>query len=380
MRIACISASSVPSRSANSIQVMKVCQSLVELGHSVRLLLPGETPEVRWSELEEHYGLRARFPIHWLRAFRGLRRYDFALRAVWHGLRWSADLFYIWNYQSAALASVLGLPTLLEMHDRPYGRFAPQLFRLYLKGRGSRRLLCTTEALRLWLEDAYAVQLRPPFTILSPNGVDLECYEGLPDPQEARRQLDLPQRFTACYTGHLYSGRGAGLMLELARRHGDLSFVWAGGEPGAIHSWRERLTAEGVSNVTLLGFLPHKQVPGLHAAGDVLLMPYGRKIRVSSGDETSAFACPMKIFEYLAAGRPILSSDLPVFREVLNERNAILLPPEDVDAWDQALEGLIADPERRTALGRQSREDAHRYAWEARARSALSGLGAGLDD
>src|SRR3990170_1610021 len=93
-----------------------------------------------------------------------------------------------------------------------------------------------------------------------------------------------------------------------------------------------------LENVRLLGFVSPPRLPLVRAAGEVLLLPYGRAITVSGGGDTTAFASPMKMFEYLAAGRVILSSDLPVLREVLNEGNAILLPPEDPAAWRAAVE------------------------------------------
>jgi glycosyltransferase involved in cell wall biosynthesis len=103
-------------------------------------------------------------------------------------------------------------------------------------------------------------------------------------------------------------------------------------------------------------------------------MPYERQISVSSGGDTANFTSPMKVFEYLASGRAIISSDLPVLREVLNEHNAVLLPPENVDVWDDALQTLAADSDRREALGKQARTDADRYTWLKRTQTALEGL------
>jgi glycosyltransferase involved in cell wall biosynthesis len=81
----------------------------------------------------------------------------------------------------------------------------------------------------------------------------------------------------------------------------------------------------------------------------------------------------MKMFEYLACGRVIISSDLPVLREVLNEQNAILLPPDDVGAWVGALEEIKGDPKRRQKLMTQARNDAKHYTWESRAALLLEG-------
>jgi glycosyltransferase involved in cell wall biosynthesis len=104
------------------------------------------------------------------------------------------------------------------------------------------------------------------------------------------------------------------------------------------------------------------------------MMPYQKAIAVSSGGDTAAFASPLKAFEYLAAGRPILSSDLPVLREVLSDANAVLLDPQSVDVWEEALTSLAADEPRRARLGEAARREAARYTWLERTRRALEGL------
>ena len=63
----------------------------------------------------------------------------------------------------------------------------------------------------------------------------------------------------------------------------------------------------------------------------------------------------MKMFEYMAAERAIITSDLPVIREVLNESNAVFCPPDEVDAWKTAIEGLLAFESRRLMFARQAR-------------------------
>ncbi len=378
MRIACIAASSVPSRTANSLQAMKVCQALVDLGHDIQLWLP-QRPSPGWAALAEHYGIRGGFPIRRVRSLGGLRHYDFCLRAVLAARRWRADLVYVWPIQAAALASWLGSPTVLELHDLPQGRLGPRLLGVFLRGSGARRLAYTTEPLRAWVEARYTLPKMSPFAVKAPNGVDLARYEGLPEASAARRQLGLAEGFTAGYTGHLYAGRGLALLEELARRNPDVHFLWIGGEPEAVRLWQARLNQAGTQNVRLMGFVPNSELPQLQAACDVLLMPYERHIAVSSGGDTSATASPMKVFEYLAAGRTILSSDLPVLREVLNSGNAMLLPPEDTAAWNEALRLVARAPALRARLGARARADAEQYSWTYRQKRILDGLEAGRE-
>jgi len=292
--------------------------------------------------------------------------------------RWRPDLIYAWPIQAAALASWLGSPTVLELHDLPQGKLGPRLLGVFLRG-GARRIAYTTEPLRAWIEARYTLPARASFAVKAPNGVDLARYEGLPAASMARSELGLAEGFTAGYTGHLYAGRGLTLLEDLARRNPDVHFLWVGGEPAAVRSWQARLDGAGRDNVRLMGFVPNAELPRLQAACDVLLMPYERHIAVSSGGDTSATASPMKVFEYLAAGRTILSSDLPVLREVLNSENAILLPPEDTTAWDTALRLVAKDPSLRARLGARARADAEQYSWTGRQKRILDGLEAGRE-
>jgi glycosyltransferase involved in cell wall biosynthesis len=380
MRIAVFSTARVPSRTANSIQVLKVCQAFQDLGHTARLWLPGAAPGAEWAELAAWYGVRGPVEITWCAAARPLRRYDYALRAVLEARRWRADVYYAWPLQVAALTSLRDLTTALEVHDCPQGRFGPLLMQLFLRGRGARRILPITEAMRARLEEEYRIPRRPGLVQVAPMGVDLERYRELPDPSRARRELGWPEAFTVGYTGHLYSGRGIDLILQLASREPQNRFVLAGGEPPDVQRWSHEAASVGLRNVAFLGFIDNARLPGIQAACDVLVMPYAQRIAVSGGGDTAAVASPMKLFEYLATGRPVMASDLPVFREVLTDANAVLLPPGDVGAWEAALSGLQRDAARRQALGEQARRDAVRYTWVERARRSLKGLGAGAGD
>jgi len=353
--------------------VMKVCDNLTGLGHEVRLWVPGHRPAISSLELSHTFGQKNEFAIVWLPSLSPFRHYDFCALAVLAARRWSAELLYVRPLQAAALASRLGMPALLDLHDRPHGRLGPRLLRAFVHGRGALRLVMTTQALQRWLTEEYHLKLAAPFAVVAPNGVDLERYAGLPNPGEARRQLCWPEAITASYTGQLYRGRGLDLLVELARRHPRVQFVWAGGDPESVRSWGAELASLGLSNTRLLGFVANQDLPLVHAASDILLMPYEHNVYLRQGD-LSTFYSPMKLFEYLAAGRVILSSDLPPLREVLGEENALLLPPEDVPAWDAALADVLREPSKYSPLAERARAASLQYGWEARCRKALEGI------
>ena len=377
MRIAVFSTARVPSRTANSIQVLKVCQALQDLGHSVRLWLPGAVPAEAWNDLAARYGVPGPIDIDWCGGISPLRRYDYALRSFLRARAWGVELCYAWPLQSAALTSILGLPTVLELHELPQGRFGPGLFRAFLRGHGARRLLPITASLRDQAAAIYPIPDSPDLVHVAPMGVDLDRYRDLPGPSEARRRLGWPETLTVGYTGHLYAGRGIELLLKLALLRPGLRFVVVGGEPEAAEHWRQEARATGVANLEFLGFVANADLPRYQSACDVLVMPSQRHIAGSSGGDIGSVASPMKVFEYLAAGRAILASDLPVFREVLSETNAVLAPPDDADAWALALDDLSARPDHRKRLGERARRDAAQYSWQERARRSLEGIDPG---
>lgn len=376
MKITAISASTIPSSVANSIQAMKAAHALAQLGHDLTLIAPadfsGPASQRQWETLRAQYGLETRFNIEWLPA---ASRRLFFLSAVRRAKTLQPDLLYTWPMQSAVMGLMLGLPVILEMHDLPSGRVGPLWYRYFRDAKGKKRLTVITKALREALNQRFGAFLRPADVVLAPNGVELERFAALPAPEEARRLLGLAAAPTVVCAGHLYTGRGVETFLKLAARLSGVRFLWAGGKPEEVERWRGESAAQGLSNVTFTGFINNAQLPLYLAAADVLLMPYARQIGISSGVGHSAqISSPMKMFEYLAAGRAILASDLPVFREVLNEENAIFCPPENFNMWQGALQALLDAPVRRAALAGQARADAQNYSWTARARRILDGF------
>ncbi len=378
MKIAIIAPTHLPARRANTIQVMKMAQAFTALGHTVTVLIPGRTPPPPdWGDLARHYGLRHRFTVEWLPRRTRLRSYDYALAALRRIRALRIGLIYTRLPQAAALASILRMPVIFEIHDFPRGTLAPWLLTRFLKGRGALELVVITAALRDALARSFPALTRLP-VLIAPDGVDLARYENLPAPAEARAQRQLstlglqPATFTVGYTGHLYSGRGTGLMLDLAARLPEMTFLLVGGEPADVERTRAQAESRALGNVILTGFVPNAELPRYQAACDVLLMPYQRRVAASSGGDIAAYLSPMKLFEYLACGRAILASDLPVLREVLNPSNAVLLPPNDPDAWVSALHDLRARPQVRASLAAQARTDAKNYSWEARAGQILA--------
>jgi glycosyltransferase involved in cell wall biosynthesis len=367
MNIVAIAGSAIPSDTANSLQVMKACQALAQLGHHITLLVPG-SPKTSVN-LQAHYGLQTEFPIEWLSSS---SRRMFTWEAVRRADILNADLLYSWFPQSAVFGLLRKLPVIFEIHIQPTGLFGPLWHRAFATLRGRKRLASITRALVNILEGDFHMRFSEDEVVIAPNGVDLERFASLPVPVIARGKVGFREALTVMCTGHLYAGRGADLFLALANCFPQAHFVWVGGRPEDIKIWKQKAASD---NITFTGFIPNQDLPLYQAAADILLMPYSRSIMGSSGTADSGnVASPMKMFEYMAAGRAIVSADLPVIREVLNEKNAVFCEPDDIVAWKSAVETLLNHESKRVALSEQAKQDVQGYTWLARAKRILNGF------
>lgn len=373
MRIACVTTSKIPSTTANSIQVMKTCNALAGLGHEVRVWSP-DACKTSWDRLADQYGLAYPFQLTSVKTNHALKRYDFAWKTAREAKKWKADVFYTWLIPAGRFAQKSGLPVILELHDRLTGHLGPYFFKKMIHSAGKKRIAIITRALQTVIERQAGIKLADDEVAIAPNGVDIDRFSGQPSPSEARKFLKINEKITAVFSGHLYAGRGIALLADLALRMPEVQFLWVGGKPEDVDEWRNKLAERSIHNVVLTGFINNKDLPLYLAAGDVLLMPYERKITGSSGGNSAEICSPMKMFEYMATGRAILASDLPVIKEVLNDERAIFAQPEDISSWQKALQMLIQEPKLRKKLGSIVVQEAGQYSWMQREKKILAGF------
>jgi glycosyltransferase involved in cell wall biosynthesis len=167
------------------------------------------------------------------------------------------------------------------------------------------------------------------------------------------------------YAGHLYPWKGVDVLLDAMAELPDLRARIVGGHPGESDLARLRTLASRLgieSRVELTGFVPPFEVRRWLQASDVLVLP-NRATAVSA-----SYTSPLKLFEYLAAGRPIVASRLPALAEVLrDEDNALLVDPDDSRALAAALARVSSDRALAVRLARRAFEDAAQFSWTRRA-------------
>ncbi|MFE2870512.1 glycosyltransferase family 4 protein [Embleya sp. NPDC059259] len=368
MRIAYLHGGSIPSLWANNVHVMRMCDAFASAGHQIRLYAaPGTHPV---DDVYAYYGVRHRFPIHTVPVPEytpaGYRHRAERVREllVEDGV---PDLIYGRDPYSLAATADLA-PFVYEVHQLREDLSPPETERHLLARPRLARVVVITHALARDLRAKYADPAPLPI-LISP-----DCADPPQPPTEVVRlpgRRDVPR---VGYVGHLYDGRGIGLILDLAHRLPDLDFHLVGGTPEDRERW-ERPGTPG--NVYFHGHRPPAALPGYYPLFDVVLAPYEEKVYVTGRlAETGRWTSPMKLFEYMSYGRAIVASDLPVLHEVLTDRvNSLIRPPDDPAAWAHAVRELIADPGLRRALGAEARRQVlDRYTWRHRADAVLAGL------
>jgi len=355
---------------------MKMCQTFQEMGNGVKLFAPRiDDRPVKGFDYKRHYGTNIIVDIRHIRTRQFFHRHDYSLMSAVYAKTPRSNLVYSRNLGAAVWSSMLGLSTIYEGHNLPDSRTKKIYFQILMISPALKRVVVISEALRKLFLEIYGGRLNENMMLVAPDGVDLERFQNLSQPAKARGKIGLDKdKALVGYAGHLYKGRGIRLILRLAQQLPQVQFLIVGGDDQSVSYYKDKCASRDLRNIKFVGFVNNSELPSYLAACDILLMPYQRQVKVSGGGDTSAWMSPMKMFEYMATGRVIISSDLPVLREVLNEGNSILCDPDDLNAWKRNIKTVLDDRSLQKRLGDQARKDAEQYSWMKRAKRVLSVL------
>ena len=382
MRLLYISPSVMPSRSANAVHVAHQCEAFARLGIRVTLIVKRGLPNKNetYKTIRQTYGVmfkQVRIVSFFNRITLAENLQICMLGLIYRLTHPRLDVIVSRNlYASFCLALLSHRPLVFETHQLEYG------FRGYLQRIAMTRPWVRTVVIsQVMLELLTQHHGRAPSRVIVLHDAAPEGIRPLPPEEKhpAFRHLfsgfdPAGYRAVCGYFGHLYPGRGIEIIEQLACRHPDVGFAVIGGNDSVIARYRDTRKSP---NLHFLGHVPHLTAQTAMAACDALLMPYQQKVSIGVRDhDTARWMSPMKMFEYMASGVPLISSDLSPLREVLVDGdNALLVPATDVDAWSQALIRLINDPAFAARIGSSAHACyAARHTWTQRAQAMLEAV------
>ncbi len=211
--------------------------------------------------------------------------------------------------------------------------------------------------------------------VVAPNAFGREAFEAEHDISSLRERLGLPiEKKIVCYCGNTYRGRGLEILVRAAAQMPEIEFLIVGGSERDNALWREMERQEGSANFRIEGFVRQQEVASYLLASDILVMPYSSRVTIRDGTEAGKFTSPLKLFEYMAAGKPIVATGVPSVLEILRPgENSVVTPPDNAVEFIRALELVLADPELCARISEGARSDAAEYTWEKRVESIISG-------
>ncbi|MCP6718272.1 MAG: glycosyltransferase [Patescibacteria group bacterium] len=375
MRLIYIANARMPTEKAHGIQIMKMCEAFAnsKLNKSIKLelVVPQRFNYIK-DDPFEYYGVKRNFKITKLPCLDlvPLDKYIGHLGSWIESITFNFFVFpyilfkkadIIYTRDKLSLFLILFKKNLFfEAHTFPKNYFLYSLFFKRLK-----KIIVITQNLKGFFEEQGISSNK---VSVVPDGVDLEKFNIKDSQEECRRKLNLPlDRKIVLYAGHLYEWKGAQVLADASQfLPEDMEIYFVGGTDKDVKKFKIQ---NSKFKINIVGHKPYSEIPFWLKAADVLVLPNSAKQDISKH-----WTSPLKLFEYMASKRPIIASNLPSIREILNENNSFLVEPDNPEKLAKGIENILKSPNLSAKISNQAFNDVLSYSWEKRAKNILQFL------
>lgn len=329
MKMYYIANARMPNERAHGIQLAKMCEAFIEAGVELTLVLP-RLQSASNETLKDFYGLRVDIPIIRLPVLDlGTGPFAFNLRALSFACssflfmfvrRFSGERAVVYTIDldqfSFFLLSLTGYPVFIEVHGSKRVHFLSRFFFRRVRG-----IVAVNESVCKSLVADYGIYSSS--CVVAPNGIDIDFFRSDTTVPQARQALGLSSHAPIfLYSGKFYAWKGLRIFADAASKLPDVLTYFVGGTAAELQSATGLLSLP--PNVRCVGHQDFKRMPLWLSAADFFLLSGTREDRYSYY-ETS----PMKLFEYMAARRPIIAARTPAISEIVSEREVLFYEPDD---------------------------------------------------
>lgn len=364
----------IPTEKAHGLQIMKMCEAFKNQGVDIELVVAKRiNNQLEKHDSFEYYGLNVKFPIkklwlidlvEWGKSFKGfsvpIQNTSFAISAFFYLLFKKTGIIYSRDEFSLFFLSLFKKNLVLELHTFPQSKIS--LYKFIFK-RVKKIIVITNQLKKLVVE----LGINENKIIVCSDGVDLNQFEIKESKKECREKLNLPaDKNIILYTGHLFAWKGIYTLVEASKFLSDKELiVVVGGMEYDRNKVKNFIKENNLKNIILIDHKPPEEIPIYLKAADVLVLPNSAKKEISA-----KYTSPMKMFEYMAAKKPIVASNLPSLTEILNQYNSILIKPDDPQALAEGIGRALNNKQEK--IVNQAFEEVKKYTWQKRVEKILN--------
>ena len=375
MKVIYIANTRLPTEMAHGLQIMKMCEAFIKNDAEIELVVP---MRFRISSLGkkdpfDYYKVKKIFKIKKIFSFdlTPLNRFLGPISSLPQALSFSffVSIYLlfkksniIYSRDRFSLFFINKKNVVFEAHKIPKN----------LSLKGIEKIVVISKGIK---QDLIKKGVESNKIFIASDGIDLDDFEIKENREECRKKLNLPLgpsrsgagKKIVVYTGHLYKWKGVET-LALSSKFLDKNtlIVIVGGIKWYLSNFKEFVKKNNLRNVLVLGHQDYSKIPYFLKAADCLVLTGTKKSKISK-EHTS----PMKMFEYMASKRPIVASSLLSLREVLNNKNAILVEPDSPQSLAKGIQKVLDNPELAKRISNQAHKNVQKYTWDKRTKRIL---------
>ena len=381
MNIIITTGGNIPSKYAYSFNIMKMAQGFFSLGNKVEIVIPLSFSllirKIKIKDIYNFYGIDKEIkikyiPVFELKALKQSNNFEhFDYLAAKYCKKHKVDLAYCRSYRIPYHCVNMGISTIIETHTTNYMHSDLQKIYEVCNDSNFKGLVTISEIIK---KEHIKRGIPKDKVIVLEDGIDLERFKINDDRYFWRKKLGLPTNMNLIvYCGHLYEEKGIEHILLTAKKLSkeNILFVLVGGFSKDVNKWKQYCKRELISNVSFIGFVNNSEVPKYLKSADVLIMPYNTKVNFEVMDVNTT--SPMKLFEYMASNRPIISSNIPTISKIIeHNKNGLLAEPNNIKQLANYVTELINNPEKSEELAMNAYRKVKNCTWVNRCNTIIS--------